>query len=203
MDPADRRSIALALLIVWVLLAFVLRVMVHMARTGSPGINLLSRDARSIELIAAMLFIDALIAAPASAIVHPLLPSELRLDAGWTGPVGVAVMCAGIYATVAAQRAMGKSWRIGVDPDERTELVTTGLFALVRNPIYSAMLLTAGGLLLLVPNVVTAGMFALSVLALEVQVRAVEEPYLARLHGEAYTVYRHAVGRFIPGVGRS
>jgi protein-S-isoprenylcysteine O-methyltransferase Ste14 len=38
--------------------------------------------------------------------------------------------------------SMGASWRIGVDPSERTDLVTGGAFALVRNPIFSAMLLT-------------------------------------------------------------
>jgi protein-S-isoprenylcysteine O-methyltransferase Ste14 len=33
----------------------------------------------------------------------------------------------------------GASWRIGVDPDERTTLVTSGPFAIARNPIFTAM----------------------------------------------------------------
>lgn len=33
----------------------------------------------------------------------------------------------------------GSSWRIGVDPDERTELVTDGIFRFSRNPIYVFM----------------------------------------------------------------
>jgi hypothetical protein len=45
--------------------------------------------------------------------------------------------------TVIAQFAMAESWRIGVDPNERTPLVTTGAFAMVRNPIFTAMLVTA------------------------------------------------------------
>jgi SAM-dependent methyltransferase len=38
--------------------------------------------------------------------------------------------------------------------------------------------------------------------ALEVQVRLVEEPYLLRTHGRAYAEYGARTGRFVPGLGR-
>jgi protein-S-isoprenylcysteine O-methyltransferase Ste14 len=50
-------------------------------------------------------------------------------------------MLAGLLVTLPAQRAIGESWRIGVDPDERTELVTAGLFGRLRTPIFTGMLL--------------------------------------------------------------
>jgi protein-S-isoprenylcysteine O-methyltransferase Ste14 len=37
---------------------------------------------------------------------------------------------------------------------------------------------------------------------LEIQVRLVEEPYLIRVHGDAYRTYAARTGRFVPGVGR-
>ena len=40
-------------------------------------------------------------------------------------------------------------------------------------------------------------------MGVELQVRAVEEPYLVRTHGDDYRLYCEAVGRFIPGIGRS
>ena len=40
------------------------------------------------------------------------------------------------------------------------------------------------------------------VLAVEIQVKAVEEPYLERTHGDAYRRYRAHSWRFVPGVGR-
>jgi protein-S-isoprenylcysteine O-methyltransferase Ste14 len=43
---------------------------------------------------------------------------------------------------------------------------------------------------------------ALTLLGIEMQVRAVEEPYLKRIHGEAYLHYAKRVGRFVPGFGR-
>ena len=39
------------------------------------------------------------------------------------------------------------------------------------------------------------------VAGVELQVRFVEEPYLARTHGDTYRDYCRRVGRFIPGVG--
>ncbi len=108
----------------------------------------------------------------------------------------------GIGLTLYAQLAMGDSWRIGVDPGERTELVTAGPFAVVRNPIFAAMIPTALGLALLVPSAVAIAGFAALVGALELQVRVVEEPYLARVHGDAYGAYAARVGRFAPGIGR-
>ena len=39
------------------------------------------------------------------------------------------------------------------------------------------------------------------VVALELQVRFVEEPYLLQAHGSAYADYAARVGRFFPRVG--
>ena len=97
---------------------------------------------------------------------------------------------------------MGTSWRIGVDPGERTELVTNGPFALVRNPIFAAMLPTALGLTLLVPSWIAIAGFVGLLVALELQVRVVEEPHLLRVHGASYASYAARVGRFVPGLGR-
>jgi protein-S-isoprenylcysteine O-methyltransferase Ste14 len=44
--------------------------------------------------------------------------------------------------------------------------------------------------------------FLVVVVAVQLQVRLVEEPYLRRLHGETYADYAQRVGRFFPGVGR-
>lgn len=80
--------------------------------------------------------------------------------------------------------------------------MTTGPFSLVRNPIFSAMLPTSLGLVLMVPSwVAIVGLVALAI-ALELQVRVVEEPYLLRAQGPDYARYASRVGRFVPGVGR-
>ena len=89
-----------------------------------------------------------------------------------------------------------------MDPTERTSLVTSGPFALVRNPIYAAMIPFFAGIALIVGNAVGLAAVACAVTSLELQTRVVEEPHLRRTHGEEYASYAARVGRFVPGVGR-
>jgi protein-S-isoprenylcysteine O-methyltransferase Ste14 len=114
----------------------------------------------------------------------------------------LVIALVGIGATLAAQLSMGDSWRIGIDDHERTELVTGGAFTLARNPIFAAMTITAVGLAAMVTNVIGVGGVVALIVALELHVRGVEEPYLRRVHGTAYDRYAAQVGRFLPGVGR-
>lgn len=80
--------------------------------------------------------------------------------------------------------------------------MTSGPFGLVRNPIFTVMAVTGGGLALMTPNVVALTGFVVLVAALHLQVRVVEEPYLLRTHGDAYAAYAAQTGRFLPGLGR-
>jgi protein-S-isoprenylcysteine O-methyltransferase Ste14 len=94
---------------------------------------------------------------------------------------------------------MGDSFRVGID-DQPTRLVTTGPFRLVRNPIFSALLISLGGFTLLAPAAWTVMGFLASSLLLAIQTR-LEERHLVKLHGEPYMAYSARVGRFFPGVG--
>lgn len=125
-----------------------------------------------------------------------------RHPAARTRRAGVGIMAAATAVTVAAQLDMGSSWRIGVDADERTELVTGGFFSVVRNPIFSAMSAFALGAVMAVPGRLSAAAASALIAGIEVQVRAVEEPYLLSTHEDGYARYASRVGRFLPGVGR-
>jgi protein-S-isoprenylcysteine O-methyltransferase Ste14 len=185
-------------------LAFGARSLLQKRRTGSTGFKGISGRVGSAEWLAGVLFAVAIavgVAAPALALADVVEPIA-ALDTRAVHAAGIALFALGLAATLAAQVAMGDSWRIGVDQEERTALVTSGPFALARNPIFAAMLPTALGLALMVPSwVALAGVLALFA-ALELQVRVVEEPYLRRTHGSAYADYASRVGRFVPGVGR-
>jgi protein-S-isoprenylcysteine O-methyltransferase Ste14 len=141
------------------------------------------------------------VAAPVLAIAGVLEPVA-ALDTTGIQVAGVVLAVSGCVLTLVSQVSMGDSWRIGVDPDEETELVTDGAFRVVRNPIFAAMVPAALGLALMVPNPVALIGAAGLITAVELQVRAVEEPYLIRTHGRAYLDYAARVGRFFPGVGR-
>lgn len=197
-------ALALIAYALYLALAFGVRTWLHVRRTGSTGFKGVSGRVGSPEWLAGVLFVVALIvgaAAPALALADVVEPIP-SLDDAPVHAAGVALFAAGLAGTLAAQVAMGSSWRIGVDEAEQTALVTDGPFALVRNPIFAAMLPTSLGLVLMVPSWVALAGFAALVVALELQVRVVEEPYLARHHGRAYREYAARVGRFVPGTGR-
>jgi len=194
---------ALALMGLYLVLAFGVRVAVALRTTGSTGISDL-RAAPPIEMLGGALFGLGVILGginPLLAVLDLVEPWE-KLDATAVHVAGFVVCAAGIAGTFAAQMAMGSSWRIGVDPGETTALVTGGVFELCRNPIYTFMVLSWIGFGLLVPTWLMLAAGALLVVGLEIQIRLVEEPHLIRTHGEFYLAYARRVGRFLPGLGR-
>jgi protein-S-isoprenylcysteine O-methyltransferase Ste14 len=196
--------LALGLYALYMALAFGLRTWLQLRKTGSSGFKGISGRIGSLEWIAGVLFVVAIavgVAAPVLDVTDTLDPID-ALDSAGVRATGVAIFITGLIATVYAQIAMGESWRIGVDEEEQTDLVTSGPFAVVRNPIFAAMLPATLGLTLLVPNVVAFVGLAALLIALEFQVRLVEEPYLLRRHGDSYRGYASRVGRFVPGVGK-
>ena len=195
-------GLSLFLYAVFAAAAFGWRTWLQWRRTGDTGLRMHAKPG-TIQWWAKLGFVAALVAGVAAPVAGLAgLDPIVAFDSDGVQVLGTILSVAGIALTVAAQWQMGASWRIGVDPLERTGLVTGGVFGWVRNPIFTAMLITAVGFALLVGNTIAVlGLVALTV-ALEVQVRAVEEPYLTATHGPDYRSYAASAGRFLPGVGR-
>lgn len=196
--------LALGLFLLWALLSGVGRLALQRRRTGDSGFRFAAGPRGSLQWwtnrITGAASVTVGVVAPVAALLG--VPTLDRLDSPSLRVVATAGAVLGIAGTCAAQLAMGASWRIGVDPAERTHLVTTGPFALVRNPIFTAALLTFTCLALVVPNVVALAGLAVLYAGIQTQVRAVEEPHLLAAHGQAYAAYTGRVGRFLPGLGR-
>lgn len=177
----------------------------QLARTGDSGNRRGWRPDGTLEWWALALadlgYLLVGVGAPAAALAG-LAPLRVA-DHLIVQTAGTAVAVVGIGLTLQAQLGLGASWRIGVDETERTELVTTGSFAIVRNPIFTTLLLTLTGLVLMVPNPVAVVGLVIAIAGIQVQVRGVEEPYLRGVHGHAYRDYTTRVGRFLPWLGRA
>jgi protein-S-isoprenylcysteine O-methyltransferase Ste14 len=91
---------------------------------------------------------------------------------------------------------LGSSWRIGIDRERPGALVTSGLFARIRHPLYGGILLATLGMALLTADVVSFAAMAAAWTAVPIQAR-LEEEFLASLHPE-YAQYRARTGRFVP-----
>lgn len=194
---------ALVLVCGFLALAFVARPIAQWRATGDSGIRGISGTPATVDWWGGVLLVAGVVATPVGAVCAMLgvtvVATGARPVLQWTG-LGLAV--AGMALTVVAQRQMGASWRIGVDADERTTLVTDGLFGWMRNPVFTAMVVAGLGFALMTASWVSWLAVGLTWIGLEVQVRQVEEPALVRLHGGTYTSYAALVGRFLPGIGR-
>jgi protein-S-isoprenylcysteine O-methyltransferase Ste14 len=195
--------LALALLVAWLALVAGLRSYRMYRRGGGVPIAFEDRpgSAQSWARIISSLGIVLAFAAPIAELAGfaPIAFLD-RTILRWSGAVLVLV---GIGGTLAAQWAMGDAWRADVDLEvQQGPLVTSGPFRLVRNPILTTTAATAVGLALMVPNVVALLMLVAFVLAMQIQVRLVEEPYLLAVHGDRYRAYAARTGRFLPWIGR-
>jgi protein-S-isoprenylcysteine O-methyltransferase Ste14 len=192
---------ALTLYVLALIVLFGIKSWMQHRRTGSTGFPGISGTPAEAGWWGGVLFIAAMVLGLAGPLlaVSGVVPADPQPV---IAVVGLILAPAGFAATLAGQMGMGVSWRIGVDPGERTDLVTTGVFAYVRNPIFTAMALAQVGMVLLVPTWISAAALAALIAAVELQVRAVEEPYLRLVHGEAYAIYAANTGRFVPGIGR-
>lgn len=111
----------------------------------------------------------------------------------WTGLVLLFVSFAW---TALSQIQMGASWRIGIDRENRTELVGKGIFTVSRNPIFLGMRVSLLAIFLTIPSAITLLALVLGDVLLQIQAR-LEEEHLRNLHGEAYENYRREVRRWI------
>lgn len=195
---------ALVLYLLGLALAFGVRTWLQIRRTGSSGFHGISGRPGSLRWWAGVLFVLALILGAAALVlaVTGSLPGPDGWESSLVAVGGFVVAAVGLLAVLAAQTGMGASWRIGVKETERTELVTDGVFSLVRNPIFTAMVTVQVGLTLVVPTWLSLAALACLIVAVEMQVRLIEEPYLLRMHGAAYRRYAAATGRFVPMLGR-
>ncbi|WP_344975365.1 methyltransferase family protein [Salinactinospora qingdaonensis] len=169
-------------------------------RTGDTGVRM-AGGRSGVQRAAMLLFAVALlagIAAPVAALLgFPTPTGPLALPVA-----GGIIVAATIVATPLTQAAMRDSWRIGVESDEHTALVTSGPFRLARNPMFTLSAAVSLGLALLVPNVIALLGVTATIAAVQLQVRGVEEPHLLAAHGRTYRDYAAVTGRFVPGLGR-
>ncbi len=122
---------------------------------------------------------------------------KLRLPYSETlAVIGWALMAAALCVTLKAQSDMKTAWRIGIDTQVKTDLMTGGLFAYSRNPIFLSMRGALLGLFLIAPSAITLLFACLGEVFMQIQVR-LEEVHLLGLHGESYTQYQQRTRRWL------
>lgn len=110
--------------------------------------------------------------------------------------VGVVLSVIVFFWITIAQSNMKTSWRIGIDKEEKTELIKTGMFKYSRNPVFLGLVVSAIGFFFILPNAITLLIAILSYYSISVQIR-LEEQYLESKHHEKYLSFKKDVRRWI------
>jgi protein-S-isoprenylcysteine O-methyltransferase Ste14 len=126
------------------------------------------------------------------------LPSFTRDGVVYPGVRWVAAVAAVICLAMTLQcwRTMGRDWRMDIS-ERNTALVTGGLFARVRHPIYAFSIAMMIATALVLPTPAMLLVAAIHVALMNIKARN-EEAHLARMHGDTYLRYVQRPGRFLP-----
>lgn len=119
------------------------------------------------------------------------LPDWLR----WTG---VALSLAGLGLWTWTQVELGRQWSAQLTLRDHHRLITTGPYARIRHPMYTAIFVWIGSLALVSSNGLFVFMAVATIAALSFRIPREEEMMLAGF-GDEYQDYMNRTGRFLPG----
>ena len=127
--------------------------------------------------------------------------ADYRLPAlsGW---LGIALLAAGLFVFWRAHADLGANWSPTLEIRAGHELITRGIYGLIRHPMYASQWLVAIAQPLVLQNWIAgfAGLVTFIPFYF-LRVRA-EEALMIETFGDRYRAYMHTVGGVIPKVSR-
>ena len=109
--------------------------------------------------------------------------------------IGVILTTIGLSIFLLAYLSFGDSWRVGFDVKSPGALVTNGIFAVSRNPIYLFIDLWFVGTFLINGALIFL-IFAIAAIAVQHWQIRQEESFLLQLYGQPYQSYCKRTGRY-------
>jgi len=110
--------------------------------------------------------------------------------------IGATLLFIGLLFFLGAFVSFGDSWRVGFDIKTPGKLVTGGIFAFSRNPIYLFLDLWFIGVFLMNGRLIFLIFAILTLIVIHWQILQ-EETFLSKLYNEPYHQYRSQTGRYI------
>jgi protein-S-isoprenylcysteine O-methyltransferase Ste14 len=130
--------------------------------------------------------------------VH-LLERAVLPSTPFAGLLGCMLLLGGIAFAIVARVSLGRNWSADVTLKEDHQLICTGLYSVVRNPIYTGITAALLGTAMLLNTAHAFLAFAISV-PLFMWKTTYEERFMEQEFGAQYFAYRQRVRGFIPFV---
>jgi protein-S-isoprenylcysteine O-methyltransferase Ste14 len=132
----------------------------------------------------------------ANAFGFPSVSTQKFFHSDGLAWVGVFLCLAGLSLLLWSLVSFGQSFRVGIDTERPDKLITSGVFAFSRNPIYVAFALILLGQFLIFPNWILLVYLGAGTWLFHRQVLR-EEDYLKKHYGREYLEYGNRVRRYL------
>ena len=184
----------LAALTIVLLLGMVLTRVILMSRIGTRALHFGNLDKTDFLIPPFALFYFYTVFAAAFNL--PLVSTQEFFQSEVMAWVGVALCFVGVILLLLSLVSFGRSFRVGIDVDHPDKLVTTGIFAFSRNPIYVGFAFVLLGQFLVFPNWILLLYLVAGIWLFHRQVLR-EEGFLRRRYGQEYVEYSNRVRRYL------
>jgi protein-S-isoprenylcysteine O-methyltransferase Ste14 len=184
----------LAALTIVLLLGMVLIRVFWLRRTGTRAMHFGRLDKTDFLIPPFALFYFYTVFAAAFNL--PLVSTQTFFQSEVIAWVGVLLCFVGLVLLLLSLVSFGKSFRVGIDVDHADKLVTTGIFAFSRNPIYVAFGFVLLGQFLVFPNWILLVYLVAGIWLFHRQVLR-EEAFLRNHYGQDYAEYCQRVRRYL------
>jgi len=124
------------------------------------------------------------------------IPETANQTLAATETAGLIITALGVLFFEMAIYFMKSSWRVGVDEDSRTELITTGIYRYSRNPAFVGFDLMFAGLFFTYPDLLTLLVMVLNLTVIHLQILQ-EEKFLHKKFGAVYAEYAEVTPRYL------
>jgi protein-S-isoprenylcysteine O-methyltransferase Ste14 len=132
----------------------------------------------------------------AAAFGWPLVSTQRFFHSEVVAWIGVGLCFGGFLVLVLSLVSFGDSFRVGIDVERPDRLVTTGIFAVSRNPIYVGFGLVLIGEFLVFPNWIPLVYLVAGMWLFHRQVLR-EEQFMRDHYGQEYAAYCDRVRRYV------
>lgn len=199
MQPTVESPMALFMTALFLIVAVAAKIIMHYRLTGDHGVRSSLKHSSKVAKVAGILLLGSFLGVIVLSVLSffDILTPDHSFG-HWGDIIGILLCGCGIIIVSISQYQMGKHWRMGVDEAEVTELVSEGIYAMIRHPIYLGLMVFGIGLFVLLPTFSMFIVLVIGYISIELQVRAVEEPHMKNLHGEKYLEYTLRTRRYIP-----
>jgi protein-S-isoprenylcysteine O-methyltransferase Ste14 len=183
-----------AVLTIILMLGMVLTRVLLMRRKGIQAMNFGKIDKTDFLIPPFALFYFYSVFANASDL--PAVSTQEFFHSELISWVGVFLCLAGLLLLLWSLISFGQSFRVGIDIEHPDKLITSGVFAFSRNPIYVAFASILLGQFLIFPNWILLVYLGAGIWLFHRQVLR-EEDYLKKHYSREYLEYCKRVRRYL------